>query len=86
MWYGTGMADTPKKDPAMDFEQSLVELDGLVEKMEQGGLSLQDSLQYFERGIALIRHCQQALTFAEQKVKILTEQQKLEPYRPDDNE
>lgn len=75
-----------KKTTPLDFEQSLSQLNGLVEKMEQGGLSLQDSLQYFEQGIGLIRHCQQELTAAEQKVKILTEQQKLEPYQTDDDD
>lgn len=65
----------------LNFEQALAELHGLVEKMEQGGLPLQESLQYFERGVGLIRHCQQELAAAEQKVKILTEQQKLEPYQ-----
>lgn len=69
----------------LDFEKALAELHGLVEKMEQGGLSLQDSLQYFERGVGLIRQCQQALAAAEQKVKILTEQQKLEPYQTDED-
>jgi exodeoxyribonuclease VII small subunit len=63
-----------------NFEQALAELHNLVEKMEQGGLSLQDSLLHFERGVSLIRHCQTELASAEQKVKILTEQQKLEPY------
>lgn len=71
--------------PQLDFEKALGELHGLVEKMEQGGLSLQDSLQYFERGVGLIRHCQQELAAAEQKVKILTEQQQLEPYQPDED-
>ena len=70
---------------SFNFEQALAELHGLVEKMEQGGLTLQDSLQYFERGVGLIRHCQQALATAEQKVKILTEQQKLEPYQTDED-
>ncbi len=70
----------------IDFEQALAELNGLVEKMEHGGLSLQDSLQYFEKGIGLIRHCQQELQTAEQKVKILTAQQKLEPYQADEED
>ncbi len=65
----------------VNFEQALAELHELIEKMEQGRLSLQDSLTYFERGVRLIRQCQQELAAAEQKVKILTEQQKLEPYQ-----
>lgn len=72
---------TDENSQQFNFEQALAELKLLVEKMEQGGLPLQDSLQYFEQGIGLIRHCQQQLASAEQKVKILTEQQKLEPYQ-----
>jgi len=61
-----------KKLPAKtDFEASLKELEGLVEKMEQGDLSLEDSLSHFERGVQLSRSCQQALKAAEQKVEIL---------------
>jgi len=57
-----------------DFEASLAELNQLVEQMEQGGMSLEDSLKSFERGIALARACQTALKTAEQKVQVLLEQ------------
>ena len=53
------------------FEQSLKELESLVEQMEQGDLSLEDSLSHFERGVQLSRACQTALKEAEQKVEIL---------------
>ena len=56
------------------FEQSLVKLENLVEQMEAGELTLEDSLTTFEEGIRLTRECQQALSLAEQKVKILIEQ------------
>jgi len=56
------------------FEQSLVKLENLVEKMEAGELTLEDSLTTFEEGIRLTRECQQAWSQAEQKVKILIEQ------------
>ncbi len=49
------------------------ELETLVEKMEEGDISLEESLQYFEKGIALTRACQDALKNAEQKVQILLE-------------
>lgn len=58
----------------LDFETALAELNQIVEQMEQGGLKLEDSLQYFERGIALVRTCQNTLKTAEQKVQILIEQ------------
>ena len=56
------------------FEQSLEKLEQLVERMEQGDLSLEDSLTTFEQGIKLTRECQQALARAEQKVKLLIEE------------
>ena len=61
----------PKKQADFNFEKALQELEGLVEKMETGNLSLEDSLKYFERGVALTRNCQKALAEAEQKVQIL---------------
>ena len=56
------------------FEESLARLESLVEKMESGDLSLEDSLKTFEEGIKLTRECQQALKSAEQKVNLLIEQ------------
>jgi len=61
----------PKKPATFDFERSLQELEALVEKMEAGDLSLEESLKQFERGVQLTRACQKALTQAEQKVQIL---------------
>jgi len=55
----------------LDFESSLEELEGIVENMESGELSLEASLKAFEKGISLTRECQEALNRAEQKVKIL---------------
>ena len=63
---------TPEK--LFDFETAVTELNTLVEQMEQGGLSLEDSLKSFEKGIALTRACQEALKAAEQKVQILINQ------------
>jgi exodeoxyribonuclease VII small subunit len=54
-----------------DFERSLAELEGIVARLEQGELSLDESLQQFERGIGLTRVCQSALQQAEQKIEIL---------------
>nr|WP_210395991.1 exodeoxyribonuclease VII small subunit [Motiliproteus sediminis] len=64
----------PRKAKAADFEQSLTELETLVTRMEQGDLSLEASLEAFEQGIKLTRECQQTLEQAEQKVRILMEQ------------
>ncbi len=63
-----------KKKP-VDFEQSLQQLEELVNRMEQGELSLEESLQAFETGIKLTRECQSRLTAAEQKVQVLIQEQ-----------
>jgi len=60
-----------KKSDKFDFETAFADLEKIVEQMEAGGLSLEDSLQQFERGISLVRECQSALKTAEQKVQIL---------------
>ena len=65
----------PPRKAAFPFEESLAKLEGLVEKMEAGELSLEDSLKTFEEGVKLTRECQQALVKAEQKVKTLIESQ-----------
>ena len=62
---------SPEQTAASDFERSLAELETIVEKLEQGDLSLDESLRHFERGVQLTRVCQTALTQAEQKVEIL---------------
>src|SRR5690606_19755971 len=67
---GSAMA---RKKVALDFEQSLAELQQLVERLESGELSLEDSLTCFEQCIGLTRDCQAALSQAEQKLQILQE-------------
>ena len=61
------------KKKAVSFEDSLAELEELVQKMDSGELSLEESLAAFENGIGLIRSCQSALQNAEQKVQKLIE-------------
>lgn len=55
----------------MDFEKKLGRLEEIVEKMETGELTLEDSLKLFEEGVKLTRECGSQLTEAEQKVKLL---------------
>ncbi len=74
-----------KKSPP-SFEEALEELERIVAQMEQGEISLEDSLKAFERGIHLTRTCQQALQEAEQKVQQLVEKNgtaQLEPFGRD---
>jgi exodeoxyribonuclease VII small subunit len=65
----------PAKKKNIDFEQSLSSLEGLVQRMEQGDMSLEESLKAFETGIALTRECQARLAAAEQQVSRLIESQ-----------
>lgn len=65
------MAKTRKP---VNFEQALDQLEALVDDMESGDLSLEDSLKAFEQGIKLTRECQAALTSAEQKVQMLIQE------------
>lgn len=62
-----------RKKAAVDFEQSLTDLQNLVERLENGEMTLEDSLTAFEQGIRLTRDCQAALVQAEQKVSLLLE-------------
>lgn len=62
---------SPKKKDGFNFEEALEELESLVTSMEEGDLSLEDSLKAFEKGIKLTRECQTALKQAEQKVQVL---------------
>ena len=62
-----------EKKPAT-FEQALEELEQLVERLEKGDLPLETALADFERGVRLTRECQRKLASAEQKVKMLMEE------------
>ncbi len=76
-------ASMPKKQPASetdpspvaDFEASLEQLEALVERMESGEMSLDDSLAAYERGVGLYRRCQAALEQAELRVRLLSDPQ-----------
>lgn len=59
--------------PVADFENALTQLETLVERMEGGELSLEESLGAYERGVGLYRRCQQALEDAELRVKLLSD-------------
>lgn len=59
--------------PVADFESSLDALEQLVEKMEHGEMSLEESLAAYERGVGLYRRCQQALEQAELRVRLLSD-------------
>lgn len=69
-----------------DFEHSLEALEELVDKMERGEMSLEESLAAYERGVGLYRRCQAALEQAELRVKLLTDPEdpaSAEPFQTD---
>ena len=74
------MASKPK---ALEFERALNELESLVKKLEDGQLSLEESLKQFERAMALAKACQSALTAAEQKIETITALAPASPDEPD---
>jgi exodeoxyribonuclease VII small subunit len=69
------MSDTSIKD----FEAALAELDTLVKKLEDGDLSLEQSLALYERGVQLSRFCHAQLEEAERRIEILTDRGELKP-------
>ena len=79
-------AKKTKADELPDFETSLKELESLVERMEEGEQSLEQSLKDFERGITLTRQCQQSLQQAEQRVQELISQNGIDKLVPFDEE
>ncbi len=77
-----------RKKQGVGFEASLEELEGLVERMEEGDLSLEESLKTYERGIELSRACQKSLDAAEQRIRILSEKDgeaETRSFEPDDD-
>jgi exodeoxyribonuclease VII small subunit len=67
-------------DPTIkDFEGALAELDGIVKKLEEGDLTLEASLQLYERGVQLSRFCHARLEDAERRIEILDERGQVRP-------
>lgn len=64
---------TPEADPVGQFEAAMKELEGIVQRLEQGELRLDESLALFERGVVLTRSCRSSLDQAELKVRNLLE-------------
>jgi len=74
------MAKNEKKTDIsnMSFEQAIKELTGIVEKIEQGEIPLENSLQQYERGMALIAHCRTVLQKAEKRIEKIGREQQTE--------
>lgn len=71
------MAKNEKKTDIsnMSFEQAIKELTGIVEQIEQGEIPLERSLQQYERGMALIKHCRTILQKAEKRIEKISKEQ-----------
>jgi len=77
-----------KKIENLSFEESLSELENIVQNLEQGDVNLEDAMALFERGLNLSQTGQTKLKDAEQKIQILMNkhgQQQLEDFTPDEN-
>lgn len=74
------MAENKQKNDIsqLTFEQAIKELTGIVSQIEDGDIALQDSLAKYERGMALIKHCQSILQKAEKRIEKITKQDNLE--------
>jgi len=75
-----------KADTNIDFEKTLAELEKLVEKLEKGDLSLDESLSGFQQGMDLTKQCQRVLDHAQQTVEQLInpeDEDSIVPFEPD---
>ena len=65
-----------------NFNKGLDELEVIINKMESGDISLEDSLKYFEKGVKIHRQCYTALKNAEQRINILSEEDNYNEEKP----
>ncbi len=72
------MAKKPSEEASPALEIALQDLEKIVQELEKGQLSLDDSLKSFEHGVKLYRICRQSLEQAEKKIKVLTDDLKEE--------
>jgi exodeoxyribonuclease VII small subunit len=72
----------PGETEPKDFESAIQELEQLVEEMEAGKLSLEESLAAYKRGVALTTYCQRTLDNAEMQIKVL-ENGVLKDFKPE---
>lgn len=75
-----------KNTQPKNFENALAELESIVSQMEAGQLPLEQSLAAYKRGSELLKYCQQTLSAAEQQVRILGENNTLQPYTDQDED
>ena len=69
----------------LTFEQAITELKAIVEKIEAGQIPLQDSIQQYEKGMALIKHCRDILQNAEKRIEKISKEEPPEPEKEPEN-
>jgi exodeoxyribonuclease VII small subunit len=70
----------PKDDVGkLTFEQAIHQLKEIVGRIEQGEIPLQDSLEQYEKGMALIKHCRDILQKAEKRIEKISKEEPPEP-------
>ena len=69
----------PSDSSIKDFEAAIAELEAVVKKLEDGDLSLEQSLALYERGVTLSKFCHARLEDAERRIEILSDRGELRP-------
>jgi exodeoxyribonuclease VII small subunit len=83
------MVERKSKDDLskLTFEQAITQLKGIVDQIEQGEIPLQDSLEQYEKGMALIKHCRDILQKAEKRIEKISKEESPEPEKePEDRD
>lgn len=82
------MTERKQKDEItkLTFEQAIGQLKEIVGKIEQGEIPLQDSLEQYEKGMALIKHCRGILQKAEKRIEKISKEEPPESEKEDDPE
>jgi exodeoxyribonuclease VII small subunit len=80
------MAERKSRDEInkLTFEQAIGQLKDIVSKIEQGEIPLQDSLEQYEKGMALIKHCRGILQKAEKRIEKISKEEPPEPEKEND--
>ncbi len=71
-----------EKEKIQDFESAIGELEDVVQTLESGELTLEESLRLYERGVRLSRFCHTRLEDAERRIEVLDERGEATPAPP----
>jgi exodeoxyribonuclease VII small subunit len=70
----------------LSFEQAIENLTGIVDRIETGQVSLAESLQQYEKGMAMIKHCRDILLDAEKRIEQIAENEEGEEIGEDEGD